>query len=65
MGFLAPQWFLGNHSSNGWFDRIVIAAFDRLADHSIRRHGLMALAQMDARAFKDMGLTPSDLARIG
>lgn len=49
---------------DGWLDRMLIAAFDRLADHSMERSDVAALARMDAHMLKDIGLTPEDLDRV-
>jgi len=40
--------------------RWLIAAFDRLLEDLERRRELMALAQMDERSLKDIGLTRPD-----
>jgi hypothetical protein len=42
----------------GW----LTAALDRLLDHLERRRERAALAQMDDRSLKDIGLTRTDLA---
>lgn len=41
----------------------LIALFDRVLDGIERRHELAALAQMDDRSLKDIGLSRSDLGR--
>lgn len=44
------------------FTRLLIGAFDELYAWQERFRGRNALAEMDARMLKDIGLTPSDVA---
>jgi uncharacterized protein YjiS (DUF1127 family) len=45
--------------------RWLTVALDRLLDHLEQRRELAALARMDDRSLKDIGLTRTDLARSG